>query len=73
MVFLNAPLAPPVSGASTRWCPEAARRSPSSRTAAGLLVERSTRMAPGAAARSHSMATSDTTSGVGNDNNVISA
>ena len=51
----SAPMAPPVSGASTRWWPEAARRSPSSRTTAGLLVERSTRMEPGAAAPAHAV------------------
>ncbi len=72
-IRFSAPMAPPVRGASTRWCPEAARRAPKSRTTAGLLVDRSTRMAPGAAAPAHAVATSATTSGVGNDSSVTSA
>ena len=72
-IRFSAPMAPPVSGASTRWCPEAARRSPSSRTTAGLLVDRSTRTAPGAAAPAQAAATSDTTSGVGSESRVTSA
>ena len=69
----SAPIAPPVSGASTRWWPEAAKRSPSSRTTAGLLVDRSTRMEPGAAALAQASATAATTSGVGSDKSVMSA
>ena len=72
-IRFSAPIAPPVSGASTRWCPEPARRSPSSRTTAGLFVDRSTSTAPAGAAPPTPPATSFTTSGVGRESRVTSA
>ena len=68
-----APGAPPVSGASSRWQPCRATSAPSSRTAAGALVERSTSTLPGAAPRSHASATLRTTAGVGSERKLSSA
>ena len=67
-----APIAPPGSGASTKWEPVSDRRRAMSRLAAGRVVDRSTRIDPSAAAPAHSLATAATASGVGKDVNVTS-